>query len=141
MSFTNISVGIGAVSAGLLFVTGSIIPPLPPITVHSLTYDAGVVHQERTVEVDPPAVVFWAQWRAEVIDATTDAPVPGCVGSGSWNYEAGYKVVDIPIGEWVGQPITCTPDILPDRFYLRASWYWGEDQTSAESAIYEGAAE
>ena len=141
MSFAQTSIGVTFLGGVLLAASNAVIPPAPRIQVHSLTYEAGVVHQERTVRVGPPATVFWAQWQAEVIDAETEAPVRGCVGNGSWNYAEGYRVFDIPLGEWVGQPITCTPDILPARFYLRASWYWGEDQTSKESAVYERATE
>jgi hypothetical protein len=134
MSITNLSVGIGAVSGFLVLVVGAIAPKPAPIQVHSLEFDGGIVHQERTVITD--GETFFAWWRAEVVDAATGDPVPQCSGGGDWPYVAGYRVVDVPLGEWVGRPEDCTLDDLPDQFYLRASWFWGDDQTNARSVIY-----
>lgn len=114
---------IGGVAVNL------VLPGPQPIVVHSLTYSDGVVHQERTITTEQPA--FFAAWTAQIVDAATGLPVPHCNGSGSWPYPAGYRVADIPLAEWVGNPL-CTPESLdPTKQYRPvAAWYWGEDQTS-----------
>lgn len=125
---------------GILVVVGSailqsILPGPSPIVVHSLSYENGFVTQDRTVSADDG--VFFAQWRAEVVDVADDYPVANCSGSGSWNYPSGRSAPEMSLPVWTGNPL-CDESQLPDQFYLRATWVWGDDQTSGESIIYEG---
>ena len=122
---------VGGVSvAGLNGVIKAVLPEIPPIVAHSLEYKDGVILQDRTVTVEGDGV-FWAQWEAQIVYAETGDAVPGCTGSGSWNYKAGTKTYEIPLAEWVGAA-SCTPEALPAGCYKPvAAWAWGPDQTSA----------
>lgn len=121
---------VGGVSvAGINGVLKTVLPPIQPIVVHSLEYKDGAILQDRTVTVEGGGV-FWAQWKAQIVYAKTGETVPGCTGSGSWNYKAGSKAYAIPLAEWVGAA-SCTPDALPVGCYRPvAAWAWGTDQTS-----------
>lgn len=133
MSFLQTATG-----GGFLILVGSVtlqslLPGPAPIVVHDLVYEDGQVTQKRTVTA--PDDVFFAQWRAEVVNYETNAPVIACTGSGSWNYSAGYAEPHLSLADWTGNPL-CDVDDLPNSFYLRATWRWGNDQTSKASAVY-----
>ena len=134
MSMSQIGIGVGIITSALLVAFNAVLPATPAIQVHSLTISGGVVHQERTITAD--GEVFYADWRAAVIDAETGEPVPTCDGGGSWPYKVGHMVADIPLDEWVGREGECMIDDLPPRFYLRAIWLWGAEQTTATSEVY-----
>jgi hypothetical protein len=102
-------------------------PAPPPIVVHDLHYDGGLIYQDRTVFGDGDPGGFYAQWTARLIDASTGDTVPGCAGEGAWTYQPGRIVKPIPLAEWVGSD-ECAPP--PGQYVPIASWYWGYDQTS-----------
>lgn len=133
MSFTHTSIGIAAIVAVGTALIQTIAPETKHITVHEITYDAGMVTQSRTVRTDDGGP-FFAEWRAEVIDAETGEPVDACSGSGSWNYNAGHADVSMTLSRWTGTE--CTKHDLPASFSLRATWRWGSDQTSGQSPVY-----
>lgn len=125
--------------SGILVVVGSailqsVLPGPSPIVVHELSYDSGFVTQDRTVSVEDG--VFFAQWRAEVVEATSGSLVADCAGEGSWNYTSGRSAPEMTLQRWTGNE-ACDESKLPDEFYLRATWVWGDDQTSKESIVYE----
>ena len=133
MSFVNTLIGssfLVLVGSGIL---QAILPGPPPIVVHSLEYADGQVTQKRTVTTDDG--VFFAEWRAEVVDSATNIPVADCTGTGSWNYSPGYAAPEMDLATWTGND-ACDADDLPASFYLRATWRWGDDQTNGESQIY-----
>ena len=106
-----------------------------PLTVHSLTYEAGIVLQDRTIVTDGTS--FAMTYTASVVDADTGRTVPWCHGSDSWNYSPGHKVAEIPLAEWVNNP-ACTPESLPvGTYFLRGGWQWGAEQVAADSAVFE----
>ena len=124
MSTTQMILGSGV----LIFVGTTVVDlvtPAPPnIVVHDLHYEAGVMHQDRTVISDEGTDVFYAFWAAKIIDANTREQM--CAGDGSWPYAAGRKVVQLPLDEWVGAEC----DLGPGEYIPLAAWYWGSDQTS-----------
>lgn len=133
MSFVHTFVGssfLVLVGSGIL---QAVLPGPAPIIIHDLEYENGHVTQKRTVTSKDG--VFFAQWRAEVVDYETNAPVIACTGAGSWNYSAGYAEPVFTLADWTGNP-ACDVDDLPTSFYLRATWRWGDDQTSKSSDIY-----
>ncbi|MDJ0631057.1 MAG: hypothetical protein QNJ44_22555 [Rhodobacter sp.] len=122
--------------AGVVLAVGAapfLVEP-PAIEVHSLTFGGEMVTQDRTVASE--SETFFARWRAEVVDVATGAAVPGCKGQGEWDYPAGRKAATMTLPRWVGSE-ACTAERLPDQFYLRATWIWGDDQTGAKSRIYQ----
>lgn len=135
MSVSQTVVGIGVLTAvGTMFLQ-AVLPAPMPLTVNSLTYEAGIVSQDRTVVTDGTA--FYAQWAAAVIDMSTGDIVPWCSGSGSFPYQPGHKVKQFPLAEWVGNA-NCTADSLnAGTYFLRASWQWGATQTSRDSEPFE----
>ncbi len=122
--------GIAAVSAAGVMLLKSILPGLPPIEVHDLHYDAGVIYQDRTVRTDEPA--FFAYWTAKIVRADTGEPVPWCAGYGSWAYEPGRATYPLPLPEWVGNPACTVESLNPGIYRPVAVWSWGDDQTSHE---------
>lgn len=137
MSMSQALLGASIITAvGYAAINLVLSPLLPaPITVHSLTYQSGIVSQDRTIVTDGTS--FYAQWAAAVIDTATGEAVPWCTGSGSFPYQPGHKVKEFPLAEWVGNA-NCTADSLnPGTYFLRASWQWGATQTSRDSAAFE----
>jgi hypothetical protein len=128
MSATHVVTGFtlaAAIVQGVILVTF----PIPPIEVHSLNYDAGVIHQDRTITTD--SEFFPAEWRATIISAETFLPVAGCTGRGFWNYTEGNRVAELALPVWVGQD-GCTREYLQmigGEFYPVASWHWGDEFT------------
>lgn len=111
------------------------VPAPPPITVHSLSYDAGLVTQDRTVIADGEVMLM--TWGAQVVNAATGEPVPGCTGSGTWPYEAGRREFSMPLDRWVGS-LACLPGMLePGQYYLRAVYSWQHDAVTAASPMFE----
>ena len=132
MSFTGSAVTFAAMvalgTAALNPVVKLLAPPPPHIVIHAITYDAGMITQDRTVRGDGP--VFWMQWQAEIIDKATGQIVPGCEGSGSFNYPTGRKAATMTLQRWVGSD-TCAP--APGGTYQpRAVYHWGDNQVIAE---------
>ncbi|MEY1555338.1 hypothetical protein AB3Y40_06850 [Yoonia sp. R2331] len=122
---TNTFVGIAAVGGFLSFAVSAIVPEVPPITVRSLEYESGIIHQSRTITAEGP--VFFATWQAEILDRNG---VIVCSGSGSWNYTVGHRIADIPLNEWVGDD-GCSARLEQGAEYTPvASWFWGSDQTT-----------
>ena len=131
MSATHMVVGSSVVAAAVVGVLGLVLPEPQPITVHSISYEDGIVSQDRTVVAEGEA--FYASWAAAVMRAEDDTPIAWCNGSGSWPYPTGRRKAAIDLPEWVGSE-ECTPDSLPPgEYYLKAAWYWGNNQTSARS--------
>ena len=129
MSWTvQTTIGTAVLGPALAVAAGIFLPEPPAITVHSLTYENGIVHQERTIIADAPA--FHADWSARVQDQDG---VTVCEGNGSWAYATGYAVFDIPIDDWVGDP-GCLDRLSANHQYrLIAAWNWGDNQTSQVS--------
>ena len=116
---------VGAIQLGVV----PLLPSPPPIEVHSLVYEGGLMLQDRTVRTEND--LFPASWRAAIYNAETDKPIEECVGSGFWNYTAGRNTFPIPVDEWVGRD-ECTVDFLRALnvdVYGVASWHWGDDHT------------
>lgn len=124
MSLTQTLAGIGVIAGGLVALTGVVIPKVPPIEVHVLEYEAGMVHQDRTVTTD--AEFFHASWVAQIQDSGGRVI---CTGEGSWPYSAGTRIVDIPLDEWVGDE-GCLDRLTAGPYTPIASWFWGSDQTT-----------
>lgn len=133
-----IATKIYATTFGITTALAFAIPPLfpdPPIVVHSLVYDGGRVTQDRTVTSEGDT--FYANWAAIVVDA---AGIPKCSGDGNWAYSVGRRGAEMSLSEWTGDK-DCGSKLIPGQQYrLKASWFWGDDQTSATSApfIYDG---
>lgn len=126
MHVTQTIIGAGLLSALIAPVVSIFIPDIPPIVVHDLAVDGGMVTQSRTVTVDGDK--FFAKWEAQIENAETGDIV--CKGSGSWNYEVGTMDAKMDLQTWVGQE-GCVYDSLPNGRYVPvATWYWGSDQTS-----------
>jgi hypothetical protein len=123
---------IGALQLAVLEpVKRSLLPPPPPIVVHSIEVQANTVIQDRTVNGDAK---FTAVWSAEIKDARTGRTVPNCAGSGSWTYATGRSQPEIPLTEWVGNA-DC---VLPAGSYQAlASYEAGTFRTTARSDIFE----
>lgn len=120
MSFSTHAVGtamLALIMQGAWEILG---PSLPPIVVHSLTYEEGFIVQDRTVHADGK---FTAVWAAVILDKKTGLAVPDCQGTGSWDYQAGHKVIEIPLAEWVGNP-QC--DLGPGTYIPMARYSAGE---------------
>jgi len=122
---------VGALQVGV----NAVLPPAPPIEVHSLHLDGDTVTQERTVRAKGD--VFWMRWTAAVIDPTTRLPVAGCRGSGDFNYPTGHRAAVMSLAEWTGAP-GCAIDRLPRGVPLQLSaiYAWGDNQVSAKSDVF-----
>ena len=124
MSLTHTVAGVGVIAGGLVALTGLVIPEVPPIEVHALQYEAGVIHQDRTVTTE--SEYFFASWRAEIKD---QSGLIVCEGGGTWNYTAGQFVAAIPLDVWVGDE-GCLERLTAGPYTPIASWFWGSDQTT-----------
>ena len=131
MSIGNTLIGGGLLAAMLQAAWVAVSPFPPPIVIHSLTYQDGMVIQDRTVKA---ATKFAAVWTAEIVDATTGAVVAGCSGGGAWDYVPGRKAVEMTVQEWVGSP-TC--DVPAGKFYPRSTYKAGEFYISERGEIFE----
>ena len=126
---------VGAVALAATWVIGLAVPAPPPITVHSLSYERGVVTQDRTVVSDDEVMLM--AWSAQVVNAATGEPVLGCTGSGTWPYAAGRREFAMPLDRWVGS-LACMPGMLePGQYYLRAVYSWRDWSTTAASPMFE----
>lgn len=104
MHFTQTALAAAALAGALHLGVNAVIPeppPPPPLVVNSLTYADGVVTQDRTINADSK---LWMIWEAYVVSELTGQPVPGCSGSGFWDYSPGHLVARVPVREWVGSP-------------------------------------
>lgn len=132
MSTGQTIAGLAALGvAAQVFIT-SLLPDPPPIEVHSLTYQNGIVHQDRTVNSDVP--FFYSKWQAQVVYASSGVAVEGCTGYRAWNYQYGRTVDDKPLAEWVNAP-GCT--LSPGRYRLAASWFFGDAREFYRSEVFE----
>ena len=123
-----------AVAVGHIAVQ-AVLPAPAPIIIHGITYDAGMVLQDRTVQTDEAA--FFAGWAATVVNAATGESLRWCEGSGAFPYKPGRMVIEFTLPEWTGRA-ECTPESLPPgEYYLRGVWSWGDRQASRESASFE----
>ena len=127
--------GGGAALALAAHLITSAVFPEPAIEVHRLHVEAGMVHQDRTVNSDGP--VFWAEWSAEIVDAATGKPVPVCIGSGGWNYSAGRAVYSMTPARWTGNDACTLEGLSPGTYFPRAVWHWGDEQVSFEGEPFE----
>jgi hypothetical protein len=134
MSVINTAVGgVGAVAIGTA-VLQAVLPGPAPIVVHQLSYEAGIVTQDRTVTTNAP--VFFAKWRAQVVNVATGDPLRRCTGGGTWNYKSGRAAYSMPLSQWVGSD-ACPASSLPEGAYrLIATWSWGDEQTHAQSPVF-----
>lgn len=128
MSATQSILTGGGVAAVFSFIASSFVTP-PPIEVHSLTYDRGVIVQERTINTNGP---WLAIWDAQIMDVSTGKAVPGCAGSGVWQYPPGDLVARVPLAEWVGAPCKLGPGEYQPIAIFRA----GEFKTVARGSEF-----
>jgi len=137
MSMTQTLIGGGAMVLALNFAVSAILPEPAPIEVHSLVYLAGEIYQERTITTDQPA--FPILWTATVENADTGESVIWCEGNGVNGYPPGYRVVLFrSLADWTGRDECTVESLPPGRYALRASWRWGEsNSTSAKSEPFE----
>jgi len=132
--FTQTIIGAGVITAALSTMISLALPPPPAIEVHRLAFDGHTVTQDRTVTGQGSA--FHMAWAASVFDAEGRA-VPHCSGSGAHAYAIGRQEVEMTLPRWTGAD-GCTPESLtPGAYTLRATWSWGDNQASAESAPFE----
>lgn len=129
MSLIQTFIG-GAIATVVLNASLSLVlPEAIGIRINKISYDNGVVTQDRTVRSDTD---FFAQWAATVVDAETGDVVPGCSGNGAAPYKPGDKVSKFLLGDWVGSQHCSADSLTPGRAYeLRAVWSWGADSVSA----------
>lgn len=104
MHLTQTIIGGVAVMGALQFavlepIKTAMLPEPPPMVINSLSYSDGIVTQDRTVNGNDG---LHLGWEAFVISAATGAVVPGCEGTGGWEYSPGNRVVKMPLAEWVG---------------------------------------
>jgi len=104
--------------------------PRPPIEIHSLEYAGGAIRQDRTVNTSGP---YLAAWEAQIINARTGLIVRNCVGEGIWHYGPGRADPEIPIAEWVGNPLCELP---PGYYQAQAKYEAGQFKTSARSDVF-----
>ena len=135
MHFTHIALGgvavIGAIQFALVEpLKRAVLPPEPPIVVHSLEWRDGAIVQDRTVTSDGK---FTAAWQAEIRDVSTGLPVPGCYGSGVWTYDPGRIAPEIPLAEWVGNP-DCR--LARECYQANATYEAGTFKTTARSPVF-----
>lgn len=131
MSFGYTITGLAGVALAAQLAIIAILPGPKPIQVNNLTYENGQIFQDRTVYTS--ADFFYAQWRAEIIDATTRMPVDGCTGAGAWNYKPGRIVIEMSLARWVGSD-SC---VLPAGSYRPvAAWFWGDDQEVHRGEVF-----
>lgn len=127
--FQPISVG-GGLAVALSMAVSPFIPQ-KPIVIHSLTYEDGVVIQDRTITTEGP----WSGiWSADIIDVNTGMVVGNCSGAGFWDYAPGRKTPKIPLKEWVGNPLC---DLPPGEYQLVAIYKAGEFQTLFRSDVFK----
>lgn len=131
MSFSQTLAGCAIMTSLCTLAIQTIAPAPHPLDVHALRYvhqdGQHYVEQDRTVRTDGPA--FFAEWRAEVVSADSGKQV--CGGRGAWNYEPGRGAFRMTLAKWTGD-VGCTA-LAPGDYFLRATWTWGADQTSARS--------
>ena len=135
MHFTHIALGgvavIGAIQFALVEpLKRAVLPPEPPIIVHSLEWRDGAILQDRTVTTDAK---FTAAWQAEIRDVATGKAVPGCYGSGVWTYEPGRIAPEIPLAEWVGNS-DCR--LGGGRYQASATYEAGTFKSTARSPVF-----
>ena len=139
MSFAKIIPGVAVLGAAVVAAgtaaLQAVLPHPAPIIMHRLSYDApGMVTQYRTVNGE--GEVRLMSWAAQVVDTSTDRPVRGCTGSGSWPYETGRLEAVLPLSEWVGSA-ACQPSaLLPGEYRLRAVYSVDGEQVTASSAPF-----
>lgn len=112
-----------------------LIPTQAPLVVNALSFDVTTMRvvQDRTVHsLDGEPVPM--EWIARVADAETDASVPGCYGSGSYDYPPGQRTVALTLADWTGNP-ACSVDRLDAgrEYVLRATWIRGDDSVRGAS--------
>ena len=124
MSGTQTVIGMAMLTSIMTVTLQAILPAPAPIVVHDLFFDGSQMVQDRTVSTSGDA--FYAEWKAQIIDAETGKVA--CGGSGSWNYQPGRLRIEMPVERWAGD-ISCS--WLPaGSYYPLATWNWGDDQTS-----------
>jgi len=133
MSIGQMIIGAGVVGVAMNALLGAVLPSGEGVIVHSLTYDAGYVLQDRTVMAESN---FNMQWTAKVVDVATGDVVYPCEGFGVFDYPPGRKVARIPIAEWVGND-ACTVDVFQHgrAYELQASWDWGSETVAASGGF------
>jgi len=135
VSVTQTLVG-GVVAFGAtMALLQSVLPAPQNIVVHSITFDRGHVIQDRTVNSESDH--FWATWSASVIGPDGNA-LEWCIGSGAWPYQSGRKQFPMSLEKWTGAD-ACTLESLPRNVPLKllATWKWGDEDVTAESATFE----
>ena len=132
---TQTLIGTGALAAVLSAAVGLVIPDPPAIDIHRLEWSGDMVTQERTVRGDGDA--FYMAWAAGVFDVDTGNAVPQCEGSGAFPYPIGTRAVQFDLARWTGADGCTFADLPPGRYILRATYSWGDRQTSAQSNILE----
>ena len=128
---TQFTIGTGALVLAMQGIWAVIGPTPPPIIVHSITYDAGMITQDRTITTAGP---FKVVWEAAIIDAKTGRIVTGCSGSGAWDYPPGSLSPSFPVAEWVGND-AC--DLSPGVYVPMATYSAGEFRLVARGDAFE----
>lgn len=130
--------GLGQLAIGVTFLAAlgtagirAVLPAVEGIAVHQISYQDGMVTQDRTVTGTHD--VFMAFWAANVTDVNTGLVVPGCEGDGSFAYPVGRATPEMPLQRWVGSD-GCV--LTPGTYELRGAWSWGDRQTVAKSAPF-----
>jgi len=134
MHFTHTMVAFSFVALAANAVVEVVLPdppPPPPIVINALSYDAGLVVQDRTVNWPK---IFHASWESRVIDVKSGMIVDGCSGDGKWDYAPGSKVASIPLAEWVG---SASCKLEPGQYQLFAKYKTGGWATDARSDVFE----
>jgi hypothetical protein len=130
MSATQTIAGGAGLAAVMQAAWLAIAPAPPPIQIHSLTYDAGYIVQDRTVNQS----TWVAEWKAEIVENGSGETVPNCSGSGFWAYPGGTIAPRISLGEWVGNE-NCT--LAPGAYYPRATYWDGEHKVVYRGDVFE----
>ena len=135
MHFTHIALGGVAIIGAIQFAIVDplkrvVLPPEPPIIVHSLEWRNGSIIQDRTVTSDGK---FTAVFQAEIRDVATGLAVPGCSGSGVWTYAPGRIAPEIPLVEWVRNP-DCK--LGGGQYQAFATYEAGTFKTTARSPVF-----
>ena len=131
MHMTQMALGTTFLAGVLHLGISAVVPKPPPIVINSLSYEAGMVVQDRTVNTPGK---FTAVWEARVVSAITGLPVSGCEGRGDWDYSPGQRAAKMALTEWVGSK-DCT--LAPGRYQLFARYRSGNWSTDARSDAFE----
>ncbi len=128
---THFAIGTSALFLAMQGAWSLFGPTPPPIIINEISYRDGMIMQDRVVTTSGP---FTAFWEAAILDGKTGLMVPGCQGSGVWDYPPGHKAPAFPVSEWVGNP-NC--DLPPGLYIPTATYSAGEFRIVARGNPFE----